>query len=172
MSAFLKTIAVLFLITMIPGLELRASIPMGILGCEWINSPMPWYAVVVTCYVSNVIIGWLFFTLLHPMVSFFRCAPFIDRLLAKYLDRAQRKLKPGVQKYGFWGLAMFIGIPLPMTGAYTGAAGAYALGMDKRKFMLANLAGVLMAAVLVTIITLLIQGGYELFFFKYLIKQS
>jgi multidrug efflux pump subunit AcrA (membrane-fusion protein) len=50
------------------------------------------------------------------------------------------------------GLALFIGIPLPGTGAYTGAAGAFALGMKKRQFAIANIAGVCMAGIAVTII--------------------
>ena len=166
----LRTIAILFLITMIPGLELRASIPMGVLGGKWIDSPMAWPAVVLTCIISNIIIGWLVFFLLDPCVKLFRRIPLFDRLLEKYLDRAQRKLKPSVDKYGFWGLAVFIGIPLPLTGAFTGAAGAYTLGMERRKFMLANVAGVLIAAVCVTAVTLLIKAGCSLPFFQLLIK--
>ena len=167
----LRTIAILFLITMIPGLELRASIPMGVLGGKWIDSPMAWPAVVLTCVISNIIIGWLVFFLLDPCVKLFRRIPLCDRLLAKYLDRAQRKLKPNVDKYGFWGLAVFIGIPLPLTGAFTGAAGAYTLGMGKRKFMLATVVGVIIAAVCVTAVTLLIQAGCDLPIFKLLIKE-
>ena len=163
----LNAIAILFLITLIPGLELRASIPMGILGGRWIESPMAWPAVVLTCVVSNILIGWAVFWLLDPIVRFFRRVPFIDRLLAKYVDSAQRRLKPSVEKYGFWGLAVFIGIPLPLTGAYSGAAGAYALGMETKRFMIANVVGVLIAAICVTIISLLLRAGIDLAFFDY-----
>ncbi|MBR4676319.1 MAG: small multi-drug export protein [Victivallales bacterium] len=167
----LKTIAILFCITLIPGLELRASIPMGILGGKWIASPMAWPAVVLTCVISNILIGWAVFWLLGPVVKFFRRIGFIDRLLAKYLDSAQRRLKPNVEKYGFWGLAVFIGIPLPLTGAYSGAAGAYALGMETKRFMIANVVGVLIAAVCVTVICLLIRAGIDCAFFNLLIKS-
>ena len=167
----LKAIAILFLITLIPGLELRASIPMGILGGRWIDAPMFWPAVVITCLISNILIGWAFFGLLGPLVRFFRRVPFIDRLLTRYLDSAQRRLKPSVDKYGFWGLAIFIGIPLPLTGAYSGAAGAFALGMETKRFMIANLVGVLIAAICVTIITLLIRAGIDCAFFDLLIKS-
>ena len=167
----LNAIAILFLITLIPGLELRASIPMGILGGRWIESPMAWPAVVLTCVVSNILIGWAVFWLLDPIVRFFRRVPFIDRLLAKYVDSAQRRLKPSVEKYGFWGLAVFIGIPLPLTGAYSGAAGAYALGMETKRFMIANVVGVLIAAICVTIISLLLRAGIDLAFFDLLIKS-
>jgi len=167
----LKTIIILFCITLIPGLELRASIPMGILGGKWIESPMAWPMVAMTCLLSNILIGWGVFFLIDPIVKTFRRIAFIDRLLAKYVDSAQRRLKPSVDKYGFWGLAVFIGIPLPLTGAYSGAAGAYALGMETKRFMLANVVGVLIAAICVTAISLLIRAGIDLAFFDLLIKS-
>ena len=166
----LKNIVVLFLITLIPGLELRASIPMGIFGGEYIGTPMPWPLVVAICIVSNIIIGWAVFFLLDPVMKILRKSPFLDRLAHRYLDRAQERLAPQVKKYGFWGVSIFIGIPLPLTGAYTGAAGAYALGMNKRDFMLANVAGVLIAAVCVTLVCLLIQAGVESPLLKVFIK--
>ncbi|MBO7532342.1 MAG: small multi-drug export protein, partial [Victivallales bacterium] len=89
----------------------------------------------------------------------------------KYLERAQRKLKPQIEKYGTMGLALFIGIPLPGTGAYTGAAGAFALGMKKRQFAIANIAGVCMAGIAVTIIFVLIRAGIESPLFNFLIKR-
>ena len=166
----LKNIAVLFLITLIPGLELRASIPMGIFGGEYIGEPMPWLLVVAICIVSNIIIGWAVFFLLDPVMRILRKWAFLDRLAHRYLDRAQKRLAPQVQKYGFWGVSIFIGIPLPLTGAYTGAAGAYAMGMKKRDFMLANVAGVLIAGVCVTLVCLLIQAGVESPLLKVFIK--
>ena len=166
-----RSIVILFLITLIPGLELRASIPMGILGGKLIESPLAWPYVVLACVISNILIGWGVFFLLDPMVKLVRKIRWCDRILSKYLDRAQVKLKPSVEKYGMWGVAVFIGIPLPMTGAYTGAAGAYALGMDRKQFMISNVVGVLIAAICVTVICLLIQAGVNLPFLQHLIKR-
>ena len=167
----LKSIVVLFLITLIPGLELRASIPAGIFGKEWLATPLPWPTVVVVCVLSNILIGMAVFFLLDPMVKLFRRIGWVERILTATLDRAQGKLRPSVERYGFWGLALFIGIPLPLTGAYTGAMGAYMLGMSKTRFMLANLAGVCLAGVAVTVICLLMQAGVSLPVFQWLIKQ-
>ena len=166
-----RSIVILFLITLIPGLELRASIPMGILGGKLIESPLAWPYVVLACVISNILIGWGVFFLLDPMVKLVRKIGWCDRILSKYLDRAQVKLKPSVEKYGMWGVAVFIGIPLPMTGAYTGAAGAYALGMDRKQFMISNVVGVLIAAFCVTVICLMIQAGVNLPFLQHLIKR-
>lgn len=170
-GAMLKSMAVLFLVTLIPGLELRASIPVGILGGQWLAQPMAWPAVVATCVVANVLIGWGVFWLLEPILTLLRRLPWFERLVMRYVERARVKLKPQVDKYGTLGLAVFIGIPLPLTGAYTGAAGAFALGMGRRQFMLANVLGVMIAAVCVTAVTLLIRAGIDLPFFDVLIKS-
>ncbi len=166
----LKSIFILFLITLIPGLELRASIPMGIFGGESIAVILPWPLTVLICIIANIVIGWAVFFLLDPLVTLCRRFPWFEKWIMRYLERAQRKLKPNVEKYGTFGLAVFIGIPLPLTGAYTGAAGAYALGMGKRKFLIANVIGVLIAATFVTAICLLIRAGVNLPIFNWLIK--
>ena len=56
-------------------------------------------------------------------------------------------------------MAVFIGIPLPGSGVYTGALGAYLLGVDRRKFSVANVLGVLIAGAAVTAVCLLILHG-------------
>ncbi|MGI5925152.1 MAG: COG2426 family protein [Lentisphaeria bacterium] len=167
----LRSIVILFLITLLPGLELRASIPVGMFGGEWVSAGLPWPLVAIICIIANILIGWGVFFLLNPMLYLIRRIPFCERLVVRYLERARKKLKPQIDKYGFWGLAIFIGIPLPLTGAYTGAAGAFTLGMDSKQFMLANVVGVIIAGVIVTGICLLIQAGIDLPFFHFLIKQ-
>jgi uncharacterized membrane protein len=70
-----------------------------------------------------------------------------------------------VEKYGYAGLALFVAIPLPITGAYTGTLGAWILGMNRRKTMLAVLGGVIIAGVIVaTVFSLGIKALY--FFLK------
>jgi uncharacterized membrane protein len=167
----LRSIIILFLITLVPGLELRASIPVGIFGGERVAAGLPWPLVAAICIVANIIIGWAVFFLLGPALKLMRRLPLCELLVVRYLERARQKLKPQVEKYGFWGLAIFIGIPLPLTGAYTGAAGAFTIGMKTRQFMLANVIGVLIAGSAVTAACLLIQAGIDLPCFHFLIKK-
>ena len=71
-------------------------------------------------------------------------------------------------------MALFIGIPLPGSGVYTGAFGSYLLGLDRRKFAIANVVGVLIAGAAVTGLCLLIQHGAvgdESWIAKLFIKQ-
>jgi uncharacterized membrane protein len=125
--------------------ELRGGIPLGIsLGLE------PWFTFLVAV-VANALV---FFPV------FFALRLFYDRLLYRiplfnrYLDNLRRRGKPKVDKYGFWGLALFVAIPLPLTGAYTGTILAWLLGMDWKKASAAVGLGVLVAGIVVLLITL------------------
>jgi len=75
--------------------------------------------------------------------------------------------KKPIDKYGEMGIAIFIGIPLPGTGSYTGALGAYLMGIGYKKFIIANVIGVLIAG---TIVTLVVLSGVETF--DFLIKVT
>ena len=68
-----------------------------------------------------------------------------------------------VEKYGEIGVAIFIGIPLPGSGVYTGSMGSYLLGVSKKDFIIACILGVLIAGTAVTLITLFGSGAWHFF---------
>lgn len=76
-----------------------------------------------------------------------------DDLLNKLFERTRRQLHDQVGKYGIWALAIFVAIPFPATGAWTGALGAFVFGLPKKRAFLSILAGVIIAAVIVTAVT-------------------
>jgi uncharacterized membrane protein len=76
------------------------------------------------------------------------------------VTRTREKIQKSVDRYGELGVALFIGIPLPGTGSYSGALGAYLIGLGLRKFVVANIIGVFMAGAIVTTIVL---SGVEVF---------
>ena len=80
----------------------------------------------------------------------------LDKLVTKLEDRAQKK-SDVVLKYAFWGLVVLVAIPLPGTGAWTGALVAAMLNMRLRKAFPAIALGVLIAAVIVSVVT---YGGF------------
>ena len=91
--------------------------------------------------------------------------PFLNRFWEKKVEKTRQKIHAGVEKYGEYFLIVFIGIPLPGSGVYSGALGAYLLGMSFKKFLIANIFGVIIAGVAVTIAVL--SGSEALkFFFK------
>lgn len=144
--------------TFVPGLELRASIPWGFFNGT-VHDALGIPAIIAVCLVTNIIVGMLVFTLMKPVELILRKWGWFDRKVWPIFEKKREKLRPLVEKYGVWGVSVFIGIPLPGTGAYTGAVGAYLLNLDRKKFYLANLLGVLIACIAVSAICLLIQQG-------------
>ena len=149
------TAIILFLITLIPALELRASIPYGIL----LDQNLSWPVVVAVCVVANILLGFVVFWLMGPFFNMLRKWAWFDRVIWPRLEKTRHRLHPYVEKYGEMGVAVFIGIPLPGSGVYTGAFGSYLLDLDRKKFAVANVIGVLIAGVAVTAICLLIRFG-------------
>lgn len=148
----------MILITFVPGLELRASIPYGFFG----NGGTPvasLLTVFLVCVLANIVLGWLVFVLMGPVFTLLRRWGWFDRKVWPVLDRTQHKLKPYVDKYGELGVAIFIGVPLPGSGVYSGAFGSYLLGLDRRKFAVANIVGVIIAGLAVLAFCLLLRAG-------------
>ena len=151
-----KDLIILAAITLLPALELRASIPFGIFNK---NVAMTWWMVYLVCVVVNVILGVGVFIILGPVFTVIRRWPWFERHVWPHLERTRYRIHPYVERYGELGVAVFIGIPLPGSGVYTGAFGAYLLGLDRRKFMIANVLGVLIAATAVPLLCFLILKG-------------
>jgi len=107
-----KEIALILLASVSPISELRGGIPLGILKYE-----LDPFFVFCIAVVANALI---FFPVFFILRFFYDKVLFRIPLFSKYLDGLRRRGKPKVDKYGFWGLALFVAVPLPLTGAYTG----------------------------------------------------
>ncbi|MGM5480351.1 MAG: COG2426 family protein [Nanobdellota archaeon] len=156
-----NSILILILLTCIPFIELRFSIPVGILSGTLLLPfgfaisglglhPVLVFTIVV---IVNATLGIVLFHFIGLFDSQLRKS-FLKNHYAKALDRAQRKIHPYVRKYGLIGLALFISIPLPGSGVYSGSIGAYVIGMEKKDFYIASVLGVLIAGIIVTTLTL------------------
>ncbi len=140
-----REIAWVLLITVSPISELRGGIPLGIsLGLD----PL------FTFFVAIIANALIFFPIFFALRLFYDKVLFRIPLFNKYLDNLRKRGKPKVEKYGFWGLTLFVAIPLPITGAYTGTILAWLLNMDWRKAFPAVGLGVIVAGVVVLLITL------------------
>lgn len=133
-------------ITFIPALELRASIPYGIFATS-----LSWIEVFWICVVANIVVGVLIYQLLETIIRLLTAIKPMRKLWELYVDRTQRRIKRGVDKYGEWAVMVFIAIPLPGSGVYTGALASFFIGLNFKKFLVANILGVLIAGVLVTL---------------------
>ena len=73
--------------------------------------------------------------------------------IANWLDEKVEKHKGQIEKYGYWGVVLFVGIPLPGTGAWTGSLIASVLNMDKKKTFGAVMLGLIMASIIMMILS-------------------
>lgn len=138
----------LIVLTLLPFLELRASIPYGVFKT---SISLLW--VFVICVGVNILLAPLLYLFLDKAVHIFLRIKMIDKCYQKVVIRAQKKVHPYVEKYGILGLAIFIGIPLPGSGVYSGALGAYLLGFKFKDFFKAAVIGVVIAGVIVLLIS-------------------
>jgi uncharacterized membrane protein len=141
-----REIALTLLASVSPISELRGGIPLGILKYEL--DPLLIFCIAV---IANALI---FFPVFFVLRLFYDKLLFRIPLFNKYLDNLRKRGKPKVEKYGFWGLTLFVAIPLPITGAYTGTILAWLVGMDWKKAFPAVGLGVIVAGVVVLLITL------------------
>ena len=79
--------------------------------------------------------------------------------MVERMERKAMSKKDQIEKYEFWGLLLFVGIPLPGTGAWTGSLIAALIGMDKKKALGAIICGVLLAAVIMYLVSYVFIGG-------------
>jgi len=155
----LNPILLTLLLSAAPIIELRGGIPFGMFGNG--GAPiMAWWQIFVLCVVANTLAGFLVFELMGPVVTTFRRWPWFERHIWPRFDKTQYKLKPFLDKYGKFGLIVFIGVPIPGTGAYTGAVGSYLLGLPRKAFYIANILGVAVAGILVILLCFAIDTGF------------
>ncbi|MBU1975322.1 MAG: small multi-drug export protein [Nanoarchaeota archaeon] len=147
------------LLTFVPGLELRFSIPYGIvvLGTEY------WPLVFLVGVVANIVLGIVLYAFFHHLITLIQKIDFVHKIYKKHLAKAERKIQKGVVKYGIISLGLFIAIPLPGTGSYSGALVANLLGMRRRDFFWANAMGVTIAGIVVTLIMLSGNQAFDFF---------
>lgn len=158
----------LVLLTLVPVFELRWSIPVG-LWSRPIELPfvgtvnglgLAVVEVLAVVIVTNILLGIVLYLLLDRLVRFFTRAQFIKEIYDRIVARTRRRASKYVEKYGTIGLALFIAIPLPGSGVWTGALAAYLFGVKFRNFVVASIAGVLIAATIVTAIVFGLLNGF------------
>ena len=144
---FIKEIIV-FLISMCPILELRG----GLIAASLLDMN-PWVSYII-CIIGNIIPIPLILWLITKILDFMRKSK-NKKLngIVKWLDKKVDKHKGQIEKYGYLGLILFVGIPLPGTGAWTGCLIASVLEMDRKKSFIAALIGVFIASVIMMLIS-------------------
>lgn len=144
------------ILSILPIAELRGGIPYAIAN----GMPILWSYFI--CVIANILvfpIVYLFLEFLHPI---FLKIKLYQSLFDKIVVSTRKKIEQKIKKYGFWGIMIFVMIPLPITGAYTGSFAAWLFDIPKKKAFLAVSLGVIIAGI---IVTLVVQTGSEILHF-------
>jgi uncharacterized membrane protein len=134
-----------FLLSLMPVSELRGGIPYGLLVAH-----LPLWQVLLVAILGCWLSAPLVYFLIPPVVKLLSRMRWFDRLWRRLSGKVHGHVKTSVDRFGPWGIALFVGVPLPGFGVYSGALGAFLLGMSFGRFMWVSLIGVLIAAALVT----------------------
>lgn len=141
-----------FIISMIPILELRGGlIAASLLKINYIKS-------FIICFIGNIIPIPFILWLITPIFTWLKEKTFLKKFVEKLETRAINK-KDKIEKLKYIGLLLFVGIPLPGTGAWTGCLIAALLNMDKKKSLIYSILGVLLAGIIMLIFSYGILGN-------------
>lgn len=140
--------AIIFIISMIPILELRG----GLLAASPALLDVPILKAIPICILGNLLPIPFILLLIEQVLIWMEQIPGLGRI-ALWLRQKADKNKGQVERYGFWGLVLFVGIPLPGTGAWTGSLVAALLHMRFRKAFAAILLGIAIATIIMSLLS-------------------
>ena len=151
-SWFMETMAglppelIAFVVSMVPIVELRG----GIIASSLMHLPL-WKGVLF-CMIGNMIPVPFILWFITPIFSWLKKTelfrPVVEKLEEKSLGKSEQ-----IQKYEFWGLLLFVGIPLPGTGAWTGSLIAALLDIKFRKALPAVYLGLVLAVTIMCVVS-------------------
>lgn len=142
--------------SMIPIIELRGGIPMGA------AMGLPWWQNYLLCVLGNMIPVPFILLFIRKIIDWMAGSKvkFFAKV-AGWLNRKAEKNTEKIQKYGFWGVALFVAIPLPVTGAWTGSLVSATIKLKFWKALLSCLIGVLISGAIMTLASYGIVAAFE-----------
>lgn len=117
------------------------------------------YLAFVVCLFANILVFPIMLFFLDSINRyFFKWRPYKKSALF-VARRAKKGAQKGIEKYGFWGLLIFVMMPIPGTGVYAGTIAAYIFRFDRKKAFLANTIGIFLSCAIVWGATVLAEQG-------------
>lgn len=157
----LKKYLIAFFISMVPLIELRGAVPYSI-----INMGLPPLQVYIVCIVGNMIPVPIIFLFARRVLEWGKDKKYIGKFFTFCLEKGHKggeKLKSSAGRGLFVALLLFVGIPLPGTGAWTGTLAASILDMDFKESVIAVLLGVILAGIIMGLVSAGVLSGLKLF---------
>lgn len=120
------------------------------------------YLTLIFCFLANILVFPIMIFFLDSVNRYFFKWRFYKKSAVFVARRAKTGAGKGIEKYGFWGLILFVMVPLPGTGVYAGTIASYIFGFERKKAFLANTIGIFLSSVIVWGATLLTMEGISL----------
>ncbi len=136
-----------------PILELRGAIPLAIITFDF-----PWYHAFLIAIIGNMLPVPLILLFLEAATRLLSRVALFERMLNWLFERTRRRGRI-IHRYKRIGLVLFVAIPLPITGAWTGSLAAVLFGIEFKQALFSIFIGVVIAGVIVTCLTLLGWAG-------------
>lgn len=143
---------IIFLISLMPILELRG----GLIAASLLK--LNFFSSFIICFIGNLLPIPFILWFITPLFDKLKKTRLLSKLVTKLENKANKK-KESIEKKEFIGLLLFVGIPLPGTGAWTGSLIASMINMDKKKALKATFLGVIMAGIIMSIFSYGILGN-------------
>ena len=143
---------IIFLISLMPILELRG----GLIAASLLKLKL--FPSFIICFIGNIIPIPFIIYFITPLFNKLKKTKFLNKFVTKLENKANNK-KASIEKSEFIGLLLFVGIPLPGTGAWTGSLIAAMINMDKKKAIIASILGVTLAGIIMSIFSYGVLGN-------------
>lgn len=140
---------IIIIISALPIFELRGAIPVAINIFHF-----SWYYALFLAIIGNILPVPVILLFLELFVKLLRKIKWTSRLVDWVFDSAWQKTRI-IQKYNRVGLTIFVGMPLPFTGAWTGAIAATLLGISFKRAFISILIGIFIAGIIVTTLSII-----------------
>ena len=150
-----------FFISMVPLIELRGAIP-GAQGIKVLNPSFSMPLAYVIIAIGNMLPVPIIFFFARKVLEWGADKPVIGKFFRFCLEKGRKGGEKLTEKAGrglYWALLLFVGIPLPGTGAWTGTLAASLLDMDFKKSTVAVMGGVALAGVIMAVVSAVVAGG-------------
>ena len=144
-------------LSLLPISELRGGIPVAM------ASGVGWMTAFITCVVANILVIIPVFFFLDNIHKHLMKIKIYEKIFNTYLDRVRKRVEVKMEKHTweYWVLFLFVAIPFPSTGAYTGF-----FEMERKKSFITIALGVLAAGIIVTLVVSMASLGFLKFFIK------
>ena len=146
-----NSLLIFIVMSITPFVESRVAIPFALSSGGLNINPLLVFFITI---LINFIIGAAIYEGLQYVRKLTQLHPPTHRWQESFFKRANDKLKPFINKYGHWGMALFIAIPIPGSGVLTGSIASQLLKIQRKHYYIANIVGVTISTLIIMAISL------------------